>query len=53
MGSIKKEHKMKTVFREILHEGLKQEVSIKKVLVEKKSLYQKIQIFDKYLYKQV
>ena len=41
---------MKTVFREILHEGLKQEVSIKKVLVEKKSLYQKIQIFDTKVY---
>ena len=40
---------MKTVFREILHEGLKQEVSIKKVLVEK-NLYIKIQIFDTKVY---
>ena len=41
---------MKTIFREILHNGLKQEITITKIIVETKSKYQKIQIFDTPIY---
>ncbi len=44
---------MQTIFREVLHKGLKQEITIKKVLVDKKSKYQKIQIFDTPIYGRV
>ncbi len=44
---------MQTIFREVLHKGLKQEITIKKVLVNKKSKYQKIQIFDTSIYGRV
>ena len=37
---------MNTIFKEVLHKGLKQEILIKKVLVNMKSKYQKIQVFD-------
>ena len=41
---------MKTVFKEILHNGLKQEITVTKTIVDKKSKYQKIQIFDTLIY---
>ena len=44
---------MRAVFRETLHEGLRQEIKIKKVLVDKKSKFQKIQIFDTLIYGRV
>ncbi len=44
---------MKTIFKEILHNGLKQEITITKVIVETKSKYQKVQIFDTPIYGRV
>ena len=44
---------MRTIFRETLHKGLIQEIIIKKVLVDKKSQYQRIQIFDTPVYGRV
>ena len=44
---------MKTIFKEILHNGLKQEITITKIIVETKSKYQKIQIFDTPIYGRV
>ena len=44
---------MSEVFREKLHKGLVQEIKIKKSLVDKKSKYQRIQIFDSYTYGRV
>ena len=44
---------MKKYFREKLHKGLTQEIEIKKLLVKKKSLFQKIEIFDSYIYGRV
>jgi len=44
---------MKTFFKEILHKGLKQEILIKKILVDMKSKYQRIQIFDTFVYGRV
>ena len=44
---------MSEIFREKLHKGLVQEIKIKKSLVDKKSKYQKIQIFDSYTYGRV
>ena len=41
---------MKTFFKEFLHKGLKQEITIDKTLVDKKSRYQRIQIFDTPIY---
>ena len=41
---------MNTIFKEILHKGLKQEILIKKVLIDKKSKFQKIQVFDTLIY---
>ena len=41
---------MNTIFKEVLHKGLKQEILIKKVLVDMKSKYQKIQVFDTLIY---
>ena len=47
------EKKVQTIFREVLHKGLRQEITIKKVLVDKKSKYQNIQIFDTPIYGRV
>ncbi len=44
---------MKTFFKETLHKGLKQEILIKKILVDMKSKYQRIQIFDTFVYGRV
>ena len=44
---------MSEIFREKLHKGLVQEIKIKKSLVDKKSKYQRIQIFDSYTYGRV
>ena len=44
---------MKAIFREFLHEGLKQEITVDKTLVDKKSRYQRIQIFDTPIYGRV
>ncbi|MDC3023869.1 polyamine aminopropyltransferase [Alphaproteobacteria bacterium] len=44
---------MKKTFKEILHKGLKQEVSISKIITDKKSKYQRIQIFDTPVYGRV
>ncbi len=44
---------MQPIFREVLHKGLIQEIKINKVLVNKKSKYQKIQIFDTPIYGRV
>ena len=41
---------MKTIFREVLHKGLKQEITITKIIVDKISQYQRIQIFDTPIY---
>ena len=41
---------MKKYFKEKLHKGLTQEIEIKKILVCKKSAFQKIEIFDSYIY---
>ena len=41
---------MKTFFKEFLHKGLKQEITVDKILVDKKSRYQRIQIFDTPIY---
>ena len=41
---------MNTIFKEVLHKGLKQEILIKKVLIDKKSKFQKIQVFDTLIY---
>jgi len=41
---------MNTIFKEILHKGLKQEILIKKVLIDKKSKFQKIQVLDTLIY---
>ena len=44
---------MQKYFREKLHKGLTQEIKVKKLLVKKKSLFQKIEIFDSYIYGRV
>ena len=41
---------MKTFFKEFLHKGLKQEITVDKILVDKKSRYQRIQIFETPIY---
>ena len=44
---------MTKIFREILHKGLVQEIRIKRNIVDKKSRFQRIQIFDSYIYGRV
>ena len=44
---------MVNIFREKLHNGLTQEIRVKKILVDKKSRFQRIQIFDSYTYGRV
>ena len=44
---------MKKIFKETLHKGLKQEVSISKIITDKNSKYQRIQIFDTPVYGRV
>ncbi len=44
---------MVNIFREKLHNGLTQEIKVKKILVDKKSKFQRIQIFDSYTYGRV
>ena len=44
---------MPNTFKEILHNGLKQEIVVSKTIVNKKSKYQKIQIFDTPIYGRV
>lgn len=44
---------MSNIFRETLHRGLVQEIKIKKNIIDKKSVYQRIQIFDTYTYGRV
>ena len=41
---------MNAVFKEVLHIGLRQEVTVNKVLIDKKSKYQRIQILDTSVY---
>ncbi|MEC8099577.1 MAG: polyamine aminopropyltransferase [Pseudomonadota bacterium] len=41
---------MADVFKEVLHKGLNQEIIIKKTLIDRKSKFQRIQIFDTYIY---
>ncbi len=41
---------MNTIFKEVLHKGLTQEVTINKVLIDKKSKHQRIQILDTPVY---
>ena len=41
---------MNAIFKEVLHIGLRQEVTVKKVLIDKKSKYQRIQILDTSVY---
>ena len=41
---------MNTIFKEVLHKGLTQEVTVNKVLIDKKSKYQRIQILDTPVY---
>jgi len=44
------EKQMNAVFKEVLHIGLRQEVTVNKVLIDKKSKYQRIQILDTSVY---
>ena len=44
---------MPDIFKEILHNGLKQEIEVSKTIVNKNSKYQKIQIFDTQIYGRV
>ena len=44
---------MKNTFKEVLHKGLKQEIVVKRFLVNKKSKFQRIQIFDTEIYGRV
>ena len=44
---------MTSIFREVLHKGLIQEIKIKKSIVDKKSKFQRIQIFDSFTYGRV
>ena len=44
---------MPDTFKEILHNGLKQEITVSKIIANKKSKYQKIQIFDTPIYGRV
>ena len=44
------EKQMNAIFKEVLHKGLMQEVTINKVLIDKKSKYQRIQILDTSVY---
>ncbi|MBF96182.1 MAG: Polyamine aminopropyltransferase [Alphaproteobacteria bacterium MarineAlpha9_Bin4] len=44
---------MQNIFREVLHAGLIQEISIKRILIDKKSKFQRIQIFDTPIYGRV
>ncbi len=52
MGGIRIDN-MKEIFREVLHKGLVQEIGIKKLLIDKQSKYQRIQIFDTFAYGRV
>ena len=53
MGKIKAPTKTVFSFREELHKGLVQEIKIKKNIVDTKSKFQRIQIFDTYTYGRV
>ena len=44
---------MKSIFKEVLHKGLIQEITVDKILIDKKSSYQRIQIFDTKVYGRV
>ena len=44
---------MRYIFKEVLHNGLTQEITVTKTIVNKKSKYQKIQIFDTPIYGRV
>ncbi len=44
---------MRKFFREKLHKGLTQEIEIKKLLISKQSKFQKIEIFDSFIYGRV
>ena len=44
---------MRSTFKEKLHKGLYQEIEIKKKIINRKSKYQKIEIFDTFTYGKV
>ena len=44
---------MPYIFKEVLHNGLTQEIKVTKTIANKKSKYQKIQIFDTQIYGRV